>query len=169
MDRHTFLQSVTATVAMIAFPMIPSIAAMPVTIMPTLGPAWIVGTDGDWNWSVIRMPTESEAIAFWKEDHFGFVCDCPENEPDTCDGCNCGHEAERMPKWDDIDVRAGDATWFKAGMGANCSRCWEESFYDNGDHAVGNIVVCQGCMTLADWEIIDPEYAAELRVIADAP
>lgn len=72
-------------------------------------------------------------------------------------------DAERKPKWDNIIVTGGDATWFNAGMGAGCSRCSEESFADNGDYVVGSNIVCQGCMTIADYEIVDPEHAAELR------
>lgn len=66
-----------------------------------------------------------------------------------------------MPAWDSKQcVTNGD--WIRAGMGTHCTRCGYETTQDGG-YAIGDDAICEDCMTLADWDIVDPEWAAEFR------
>lgn len=83
--------------------------------------------------------------------------------------CDCewcyhysSYEAYRTEAFDGkSDPTPGD--WMRAGIGHVCSRCGYEAHPDSGGQGIGDEAVCEECITLADWDAIDPEYAAELR------
>jgi hypothetical protein len=137
-------------------------------------PAWAVGTPGEWDWRVIEAATELEARFAWLDDG-GPGSDCEqggkagEREDCDCDSCSefRGLDTDRKEHWDGKGVIAGDGMWFESGLGAYCSRCNEEAFSHDGGAVVAGEVVCGECMTLADWDIADPERAAELRAEAE--
>ena len=143
---------------------IPAAIAAP-SVPAEVLPAWVVGTAGEFDWQHVTGRTAEEAI-------HNFLCEriggdgCEEgNEPDCdCEWCSTigGLEVERKPMWDGKDdVTPGD--WLRSGTGHICSRCSYETFREEGGHGVGDEAVCAECMELADWDIVDPEHAAELR------
>ena len=131
-------------------------------------PAWVVGTPGDFDGQVIRAATEEDAIAEWLDDMW-IQCECGDVldsgeviGPEDCYRCTHSVEAERSTYFDDIDKpKAGD--WLRAGMGTHCSRCGYEVHVEAGGHAIGDEAVCEDCMTLEDWRIVDPARAAEME------
>lgn len=134
-------------------------------------PAWVVGTPGEFDWQHIIAKTEDQARRFFAAEVIGGDPACEEGGlPDCeCDFCEkLGQvEAERKPMWDGKpynSITPGD--WLRSGTGHICSRCSYETFREEGGHGVGNEAVCEECMTLADWEIVDPEHAAELRALS---
>jgi hypothetical protein len=144
---------------------IPAQAAAPVSQAAT--PAWIVGTPGEYNWQAIFAKTEEEAIRLWVEEETGLE-GCERGE--ASDDCDCEFccslysdlDAERVKEFDGkTDITPGD--WLSAGKGHICSRCGYETSRDEGGKAIGKEAVCSDCMTLADWDIVDPERAAEIR------
>lgn len=68
-----------------------------------------------------------------------------------------------MKRWDDLDREPTAGDWLTAGMGHTCSRCGEETSVDCGGKNVAGVAVCEDCMKLPDWEIVDPERAAEMK------
>ena len=129
---------------------IPAATAAAKTVNVT--PSWVVGTPGEFNWQHIVAKTAEQAERIFRA----------ENE---CEGCTQEVVAERKPIWDGKDnLTSGD--WLRAGMGTRCSRCGYETFPEENGHAVGDEAVCEECMTLADWNVVDPEHAAELRAEA---
>lgn len=151
--------------AMSAAPVAAAVA--PTSTAPLL--TWIVGTPGEWNHQVIRAPDLKTALWLRAEE-----CEDDGTDPDCCcDACMDGRglEATRVPAWDgkpEDSITSGD--WLRANFGAACSRCGEETDGIDAGHAVGPEAVCECCMTLADWRIIDPDYAAEMEAeaLADA-
>ena len=133
---------------------------------PTLS-AWAVGTIDNFDWRHVNASTVEEAKRIWLCDEgIRQVCDQPGRA-----GCDCEHcyttanlLVERKPEWDGKE-EATRADWIRAEMGACCSRCGEETYGigDDPGHAVGDEAVCHECMTLADWDVVDPDKAAELR------
>lgn len=170
LSRRAFLASASAAAVVAGLPAGASVSVAPIAPTPKpLLPAWIVGTPGEWDHEVIRAATREAAIAFRAEE-----CDFAD-DPDPEDGgggpdCDCeactargGYEATRVEAWDQKpseSITSGD--WLKAEFCANCERCGYETDFENGC-SVGTKAVCHDCMTLADWEIVDPEYAAEMR------
>lgn len=160
LSRRELLVGAAAVAAAASIPALPGIAS-PVEVMPS----WAVGTPGEFDWQRIVARTYEEAI-------HDFVCEevggdgCEEGGKDDCECEWCftigGLEAERVPVWDGKD-RLVSADWLHAGMGVYCSRCGEETFRHEGGKPVGDDAICSECMTLADWDIVDPEHAAELR------
>jgi hypothetical protein len=163
LTRREALTLSAAALAVAALPAVPSLAAP----QPILAPAWTVGTPGEYNWQAIFAETEDAARRAWVEDYAGFTCCENGKESEECDCEFCHHfhgdlEVNRVPKWDGKSkIEAAD--WFAAGMGHVCSRCGEETSAEDDGHPVGKEAVCHDCMTLADWDIVDPERAAELR------
>jgi hypothetical protein len=164
LSRRDILVGAAAIAATASIPTLPAIAES-ATVAKDVIPAWIVGTPGEFDWQHVGGRTAEEAIR-------NFVCEtvggdgCEEgNEPDCdCEWCYAiiGLEAERKPMWDGkSDVTPGD--WLRSGTGHVCSRCSYETFPEEGGHPVGDEAVCEECMTLADWDIADPERAAEIR------
>jgi hypothetical protein len=133
--------------------------AAPVIMAPAeVLPAWVIGSEGEFNWQHIIARTEREALKM-------FAADCGDYE-EECDCCDVisGYMAERKPMWDGKkynEITPGD--WLRSGTGHICSRCSYETFREEGGHGVGAEAVCSECMKLADWDIVDPEHAAEIR------
>lgn len=162
LSRRELLVGAAAVAAAANIPaIIPSPAAAPAL------PAWVVGTPGEFDWQFQVGRTAEEAIR-------NYVCEivggdgCEEaNDPDCdCEWCYKikSVEAERKPMWDgkrEDEIAPGD--WIRSGTGHTCSRCSYETFPEEGGHGIGREAVCSECMTLADWDIVDPEHAAELR------
>jgi hypothetical protein len=130
-------------------------------------PAWVVGTPGEFDWQFSVGRTADDAIR-------NYICEriggdgCEEGgKPDCdCEWCDLvgSVEAERKPMWDgkrEADIKPGD--WLRSGTGHICSRCSYETFPEEGGHGIGDEAVCSECMTVEDWDIVDPERAAELR------
>lgn len=170
LNRRELLALTAASAAVAVIPTLPAIAT-PVTAEPPLL-AWAVGTDGEFNWQDIRARTADEARRIFAAEEVGGD-DCEEVGKEDCECDFCGAfanvDANRIEQWDNIENTSA-ADWLRAGMGAICSRCSYETFREENGHAVGNEAVCEECMTLADWHLIDPERAAELREqIMDRP
>ncbi len=155
-SRREVLLGTVAAAAAAAVPAPPAVAAPASEIIP----AWIVGTPGEFDWQFSVGRTAEEAIR-------NYVCEtvggdgCEDGgEPDCdCEWCCTisGVEAERKPMWDgkrENEITPGD--WLRSGTGHICSRCSYETFPEEGGHGVGAEAVCSECMTLADWDIVDP-------------
>lgn len=142
---------------------IPAMPAMTATAPAEVLPAWVVGTPGEFNWQHIVARTASEAERIFRAEWTDDSCEGEEDAPcGECDFCTLDVESERKPMWDGkSDVTPGD--WLRSGTGHICSRCSYETFPEEGGHGVGDEAVCSECMTLADWDIVDPEHADELR------
>lgn len=154
--------------AALASAVVPATAAIAQT--PTPLPAWFVGTAGEWDWEFVRGATEEDAILnYVAERGLGVVCEAvEEGEPVAPEDCDCEFcmvkgrvDAERKPGLDSVR-RPTKAQMFENGLGQHCDRCDYEAYPNESGYAVGSEVICSDCMTIADWEIIDPERAAEL-------
>lgn len=175
LSRRAFLASASAAAVVAGLPAGASVPVAPVAAASKpLLPAWIVGTPGEPDHEIIRATTREAAIRFRAEEcEFS---DEPDEEeglggPD-CECCACfernGYEATRVEAWDARPTASiKDVDWLKAGFDATCVRCGYEASQDDGSRAVGEQVVCYECLTLADWDAIDPEHAAELRAEMD--
>lgn len=180
LSRRDFLGSAAAVALVVAAP--PALGAAPIAT-PIKTPMWAVGTPGDFNWQPIAARDRDAAIRIWAKAN-GYtqgeyeciatvaeqdVSPCPTSGP--CARCGCEDvaaaavdlDAERVQAWDALDGEPEAGDWIDAGLGAICSRCGIECFGDDGAHAINRKAVCEECMTLADWDIADPEHAAELR------
>lgn len=167
-SRRNFLALSGAAIAASVVPF--TAATTPIaTVAKPLLPAWVVGSDDNWNYRVIRAATEHDARVRWMSAEEGTDGKCEEdrpfNEECDCDECRLyfSADATRHPEWDDKSVKIGDQHWHAAGLGSHCARCSEEAFDHDGAKFVANSVVCCECLTLADWDIVDPERAAEMR------
>jgi hypothetical protein len=166
MNRREVILAGVAAIAAPALPAIPIAPPAAAAFVPPL-PVWMVGTPGEFDWQAIRAMTEHEARMAWVCEKVG-TDEC-ENGAEPTPECDCefccelsGVEVERKPALDAIaDITPGD--WLRNGMGHICSRCGYETFDEEGGHAIGDEAVCADCMTLADWDIADPERAAEMR------
>lgn len=163
--REAMILGATAIVSS-ALPAAAAIAtAAPATPKP-MNPrvAWAVGTPGDFDWKHIVARTEAEARRFFAAEVWDGECEEGEADNCECEFCMClaSAEAERKPMWDGIE-NPTSADWLHADLGTYCSRCDYETSTREGGHAIGDEAVCEGCMTLADWDIVDPERAARIR------
>lgn len=163
-SRREVLLGTAAAVAATALPTMPAIAAP----SPEILPAWVVGTPGEFNWQHIVARTAEEAERIFRAEWCDDSCEGEEDAPcGECDFCTLDVDHERKPMWDGkSDVTPGD--WLRSGTGHICSRCSYETFPQEGGHGVGDEAVCADCMTLADWDVVDPEHAAEIRTEAAA-
>lgn len=162
-SRREALLIGAGAVAALAVPSSAAIATTPSVAAPL--PAWIVGTPGEFDWQHVVSQTAEEAIRNYCCEKIGGD-GCEEGGAPDCDCewcCTIGSlEAERKAMWDGKDkVSPGD--WLRSGTGHICSRCGYETFPEENGHGVGDEAVCEECMTLADWDIVDPERAAEIR------
>jgi hypothetical protein len=155
-NRRDVLIGVAAVAAAAKLPTAGAVAK-PAEVIP----AWAVGTPGEFNWQHIVARTAEKAERVFRAENCDFEC-----EEDTlcgeCEGCTMEVVAERKPVWDGLE-NPTSADWLRAGSGTYCSRCSYETFPEENGHPVGDEAVCEECMTLADWDIVDPERAAELR------
>lgn len=160
LTRRFILAAAAATAAASA---IPPAFANPPAAAKRLKPAWVAGTDGEFNFQVVRAPTREEAIARYIAEEMGFTaCECAPDEDGDCDFCFHTPDVYRVEMFDSIE-KPTPGDWLRADMGHSCSRCGYETFAQDGGYAVGDEAVCEGCMTLEDWDKVDPERAAELR------
>lgn len=162
--RRKFICSAVATGAVIAFPAFPEIATAAV---PVVKPAWAVGTCGEFDWNCFRADTAEEAIRIAAEEYCGEGCTCANYQDERslpCEYCSRvdQYDATRIKAWDAADPLTG-GDWLAAGMGAFCSRCGYETSTEEGGQIIESEAVCDDCMTITDWELIDPEHAAEMR------
>jgi hypothetical protein len=158
LSRRELLIGAAAMAAVANIPTLPDVAA-PTEIIP----AWAVGTPGEFNWQHIVARTAEEAERIFRAEWCDDSCEGEEEAPcGECDACTLDIDATRVKAWDGkTDIFSAD--WLDAGLGTYCSRCSYECFADNGAKNVNGEAVCEECMKLADWDIVDPEYAAELR------
>lgn len=154
--RRELLIGTAALAVSAGIPTLPSLAA-PTKIIP----AWAVGTPGEFNWQHIVAETAERAERLFRNENCDFECE--EGSPcGECEGCTLDVEAERKPIWDGKSSLTS-ADWLRGGSGTYCARCNYETFPEGDGHPVGDEAVCHDCMTLADWDIVDPERAAEIR------
>lgn len=167
-SRRQFIALGGAAAAALALPPTAVAEAVPI---PTAAPAvpmptWIVGTPGESDHEVVRAVTREAAIRFRAEDCE--VVECGDEPFEACDCGACtardGYEATRTSAWDgrpEESITAGD--WIAEGFDACCDRCGHECSQDGGARSVNGVAVCEDCLTLADWDIVDPDLAAEMR------
>jgi hypothetical protein len=167
-SRRSALALGASAIAAATLPMPASIVSAASAAKPPT-PAWAVGTPGEWDWQVIEAPNEFAARLAWASERIGGGCECDDGG-DPKDGCDCefcmafsGADVDRKPDWDGKDVSIGSREWCESGLGAYCDRCGNEAHRDSGAHFVSDEWVCEDCMDLKDWEIVDPEYAADER------
>lgn len=152
---------------------LPAASVAPVAAAPAkaLLPAWIVGTPGEPDHEVVRALTREAAIAFRCDD-----CDGDDDGLINQPGCECyaccergNYEATRVAEWDAKPI-VTDGDWMAAGFETRCDRCDYEVSYDLGGRVVQGKPVCDECLTLAEWRLVDPERAAEMEAeaLADA-
>ena len=166
LNRREILIGAGAVAAAARLPAVAE-AATPAEVIP----AWAVGTPGEFNWQHVIARTAEEAKSIFRAE---WCVDSCEGEIDhscgDCDGCaeSIWDElvAERKSIWDGINDPT-PADWLRAGYGTNCSRCGYETHPEEDGRPVGDEAVCEQCMTLEDWEIVDPERAAELRPVTN--
>lgn len=142
-----------------AAPLLPEAIAAPVAPAVPLFPAWSVGTPGEYNWKTFFAATKDRAIELYRQA----MIDDDGMDEDTA--AECDLEANDMKHFEpDTEgehyMTAQDA--YDAGWGHICDRCGVEESPSMW-RPVSDKAVCDDCMTLADWQIIDPEHAAELR------
>lgn len=168
-SRRSLLLGTSAVAVAAALPAVQAAPAVAKVAKPPM-PTWIVGTPGEWDHEVIRAATR-EAALLLRCDECEFADEPDEEEGLGGPNCECefciarhGYEATRVPSMDGKPVeQIGSGDWLDAKFCANCERCSYETDFDCGGHNVGGKAVCEDCMTLADWDIVDPERAAELR------
>lgn len=151
MNRREFLKSTVAAAAVMALPA--PLLSSPAAVAPATTPMWAVGTPGVYNYAPIAANTMEEAIKFFLEENDHLY------EADGSVGCEL--EAVRVKSWDNIGWPK-NADWLRAGMGTHCDRCGYETSYDQCGHDIADEAICEECMTIDDWKIVDPERAAEL-------
>jgi hypothetical protein len=157
MERREFFKGMASASVLIAMQSPSSVAAglrlaADRAAVQSTGLMWAVGTSEDFNWQAIRAETiEAARHAFASKS--GFL-----NEKDAPYDCV---EARRCETWDGIDGKPTPADWIRASLSHVCSRCSIEASGDEA-HAMGDEAVCEDCMTLDDWRIADPCYAADL-------
>jgi hypothetical protein len=160
-SRREALLLGASAVAMAALPVTrvaPSAVAAPTAPMP----AWAVGTPGEFNFQHIIARTAVEAERIFRSEYCTDSCEGEEECPcGDCDFCCLEVVADRVVVWDGKEY-VGSADWFEAGMGTHCARCGYETFPDTGYIVTGD-VVCEDCMRLPDWDIVDPQRAADMR------
>jgi hypothetical protein len=137
-----------------------------------LAPAYVVGTPGEYDWIFVRARSEEQAILQWLDDRAEDPADHCDAEHCVCESFKaaraCAHYAapdiavERAEELDAI-AKPTPGDWMRAGFCLTCSRCGYEINIDDGGRGVGDEAVCEECMTLADWEIVDPERAKTMR------
>ncbi len=161
MDRRQFL---IGSAAVASATLVPTVAAAaPVAVSPpVIHPVWAVGTEGGRDWQLLRAPALEDAIAEWR-GIWGDPCDCdPENE--DCEDCCAKPEAFRVKALDDkLETTARNRAHHIAGWMGTCERCnWDEC--DPSDYNVlpDDELVCDECMTLADWRVTNPKHYEEL-------
>ena len=186
-SRRTFLVGATATAGSVAAAMSGIAFALPAAKLSEVTAAsevaipglkaYAVGQDAEFNWQVIEAVSEYDAKLTWiTKQRIGYD-GIPGNGYLACtkqmrgNECLCEHclmmesiNVQRREAWDGKQVKTGGAEWYQGGYGTLCSRCSYETYQDGDNGKVIDAkIVCGECLTIEDWEKIDPEYAAELR------
>lgn len=166
-SRRTLLGGVAA--AAVA----PHLPAMAAAAPPsTLYPIWAVGIEDYPNWRMIAAESLERAIQLFKSDEGGGLCEgcdglrCAELDPDgECEHAGVTGNAISpkcvAPCDSEGDIGADKADMKNAGWTHNCDRCGYDAPSDW--EIVGDEAVCDECMNLEDWDLVNPKYAAELR------
>lgn len=165
LSRRAFVCSAVATAAAVMAPPIP-IAATDAAAAPAKL-FWAAGTPGEMDAHWYQAETAELAKSYWLDENHGDCgCEAVSAEDGVCDRCSAAVDAWPL---DVSDPAKGmtPADWLRSDLGYNCSRCSYPAFAQESAQAVGDEAVCSDCMTLADWDIVDPERAAELREDAD--
>ncbi len=172
--RRDFLTSAGAVALASTLPSVP-VTVVPAAVAPPSTPmlAWSFDIKhGDYRDTVIAA-TKEEAHAKMIAEHFDDLADnCPRltlgnHDECTCEDCGCTENGmssvEREPRLDKAAAR-GQITmddYRSAGWGMVCDRCGGEPH--GGDwEVVDSVAVCNDCMTIDEWRVVNPEYAAEL-------
>lgn len=163
--RRFLLAAAAMTAASAAIP----VSAAAPTPAPHVGhrlPAWIVGTEGEFDYEMVRASTAADAIAARVAELTGQDrCSCAPGDFDGCAYCDIApsYDAYRVEVFDTLERDPTGAEWFSAGLGTHCDRCGFETHPETGGVAIGKFAICEDCLTLADWDVIDPQRAAEMR------
>ncbi len=161
MNRRDLLRGAAASAAVVALPFTPALSAVVEPAASPILPAWIVGTDGEYNWQFIRAASRSEALTAWIADMYG-EDSCYTNAgapPEDCDCDFCYHrhclEANRMEHWDALLHEPIPADWLESGIGHICEACGYETSQDGGAKIISGApftrktVLCEDCAD--DW------------------
>ena len=151
MNRRQLLMGAAAAAIAPSLPRLPA-AAMPASPVPSPRLAFIVGTDGEFDWIKVWARSAEEAIQAWYVER-GI-------EPDE----DCfAPECERVPAWDSKNAGSlKPADWINAGLGHTCARCHGEAGPWDGARAIGDDAICSYCLTIADLVALgDDEAVAE--------
>lgn len=162
-------------------------ASVEATVPSATKLSWLVGTPGEFDYQHIVAKTAEEARLRWVNDRVGgngcdvedeikaaggleaYLADGGEPPAEYCDceWCNAFHgcEADRISAWDgrpEGTPTHGD--WLRAGLGSICDRCGYECSESEGTgFPIGDKAVCEECMTIPEWQIVNPGHAAELE------
>lgn len=150
------------------------IAAAESTAAPTLM-AYVVGTPGEHDGQAIWAANARDAFEQWAHDrgsldHDG-ICEYCDNWERNAEGdavltrpCSCDEKyyTTRIKAWDGLsDQHLSTGDWIDAGFGSFCERCGNETSSDDAYNREGD-AICNDCMTLADWKVVDLERYQEL-------
>lgn len=167
--RHLVAGAAAVAVA----PIVPA-QAFPGAPPAPLFPAWQVGVEDGMNWRVIFAETAERALQLFREE-IG-LCE-------GCDGLRCaeldtegdcehsGLEARQAsakiipPSEHEGETAISNEEMRRLGWSHHCDRhhdvCDDWQIVTRGKKSE---IVCDDCMEIEDWEIVDPEYARELRL-----
>lgn len=165
--RRDILRGVAAATAAAVMPAVP-VGAAPApapSAAPLLG--WSVGREGAMDWEAVFAPTREEAVQEWLSIK-GTCEGCP-HDTGADEVCECypdidSHRSPAFDKHVHADRVPDTAKHADGWCNIDCDRCgWssDETASWDVNHVVGDQIVCEGCMTLVDWKIADPEYYDE--------
>lgn len=170
-SRRDILKGGAAVAAASIMPTVPA-SAVAVTNAVSAAPpplvGWSVGTEGAMNWEAVFAPTREDAIKEWLS--IKGTCDgCP-HDTGADDVCECypdidSHRSKAFDSYADADRVPDTAKHLDGWCNIDCDRCgWssDETASEDVNYIVGNEIVCEGCMTLSDWKVSDPQYYDEL-------
>ena len=165
MTRRFLLAAAAVTSASAALPSLPAIAAAPVAEAPKLL-SFIAGTEGEYDWRHIRAETPEQAAQRWLDEMGYWECEAPETgiPREECECHSCGKaqsvQTERVAAFDNVAHPTG-GDWLRAGYGYLCDRCSYEVDGFNGGHAIGDLAICDDCLTAEERAEIDGAAEAE--------
>lgn len=164
--RRDILRGSAAVAAAAVLPAVPISAAVLAEVVPAAPPllGWSIGTEGSMDWEAVFAPTKEEAVKEWLS--IKGTCDgCPHDtgENDVCE-CYPDIMGHRSPAFDAHvnaaavpDIAKHEDGW----CNIECDRCGntsDETTSWDVNRVIGSEIVCEDCMTLADWKVDDPEH-----------
>ena len=165
-SRREALKMVCMAVASATLPSIPNLSTAEKLKSKAL--AWVVGTPGESDGQIIRALTSDEALKIAVQEYSGAnQCFCAEAKADwgedQCDYCRAinNYDVWRAEPMDNI-ANPIPADWIEAGFSHLCQRCDYECD-ENNAFVVNREVVCEDCMRIEDWEVINPKRALEIK------